>query len=126
MTLRCDDTDIQVLKEDGRAAASQSALWIRRGGPPDKPVVLVDYAPSKSGETAYGLLSEFRGTLVCDGAANFNQAVRRNGLKVALCNDHARRRFHKVCVGLGKKKAAGSHRPARVALVQAVVRDRAR
>ena len=103
-----DDTGIQVLKEDGRAATSQSALWIRRGGPPDKPVVLVDYAPSKSGETAHGLLSEFRGTLVCDRAANFNDAVRRNGLQVALCNDHARRRFHKVCVGLGKEKAAGS------------------
>jgi hypothetical protein len=103
-----DDTGIRVLKEDGRAAISQSALWIRRGGPPDKPVVLVDYAVSKSGETAYGLLSEFRGTLVCDGASNFNKAVTRNGLSVALCNDHARRRFHKVCAGLGKEKAAGS------------------
>jgi len=103
-----DDTGIRVLKEDGRAAISQSALWIRRGGPPDKPVVLVDYAVSKSGETAYGLLSEFRGTLVCDGASNFNKAVTRNGLSVALCNDHARRRFHKVCAGLDKEKAAGS------------------
>jgi transposase len=103
-----DDTGIRVLKDDGRAAVSQSALWIRRGGPPDQPVVLVDYAPSKSGETAYGLLSEFRGTLVCDGAANFNETVRRNDLSVALCNDHARRRFHKVCTGLGKEKAAGS------------------
>jgi len=103
-----DDTGIRVLKEDGRAAISQSALWIRRGGPPDKPVVLVDYAASKSGETAYGLLSEFRGTLVCDGASNFNKAVMRNGLSVALCNDHARRRFHKVCAGLGKEKVAGS------------------
>lgn len=103
-----DDTGIQVLKEDGRAAASQSALWIRRGGPPNQPVVLVDYAPSKSGEAAYGLLSEFHGTLVCDGAASFNAAVRRNGLNLALCNDHARRRFHKVCVGLGKHKAANS------------------
>ena len=103
-----DDTGIRVLKEDGRAAISQSALWIRRGGPPDKPVVLVDYATSKSGETAYGLLSEFRGTLVCDGASNFNEVVARNALSVALCNDHARRRFHKVCAVLGKEKAAGS------------------
>jgi len=103
-----DDTGIRVLKEDGRAAISQSALWIRRGGPPDKPVVLVDYAASKSGDTAYGLLSEFRGALVCDGAANFNETVRRNDLRVVLCNDHARRRFHKVCIGLGKEKAAGS------------------
>jgi transposase len=103
-----DDTGIRVLKDDGRAAVSQSALWIRRGGPPDQPVVLVDYAPSKSGDIAYGLLSEFRGTLVCDGAANFNETVRRNDLSVALCNDHARRRFHQVCTGLGKDKAAGS------------------
>lgn len=103
-----DDTGIRVLKEDDRAAISQSALWIRRGGPPDKPVVLVDYATSKSGETAYGLLAEFRGTLVCDGASNFNEVVARNDLSVALCNDHARRRFHKVCTGLGKEKAAGS------------------
>lgn len=103
-----DDTGIRVLKEDGRATIGQSALWIRRGGPPDKPVVLVDYAPSKSGDTAYGLLSEFHGTLVCDGAANFNEVVRRNALSVALCNDHARRRFHKVCTGLGREKAAGS------------------
>lgn len=103
-----DDTGIQVLKEDGRAAANQSALWIRRGGPPDRPVVLVDYAPSKSGETAAGLLSDFQGTLVCDGAASFNAVARRQGLTLALCNDHARRRFHKVCVGLGKKKGGQS------------------
>ena len=103
-----DDTGIQVLKQDGRAATSQSALWIRRGGPPHQPVVLVDYARSKSGEAAYGLLAEFHGTLVCDGAASFNAVARRNGLSLALCNDHARRRFHKVCVGLGKKKGGRS------------------
>ena len=83
-------------------------------------MVLVDYAASKSGETAYGLLSEFRATLACDGASlfratlacdgasSFNKAVTRNGLSVALCNDHARRRFHKVCAGMGKEKAARS------------------
>lgn len=83
-----DDTRIQVLNEQGRSAENQSALWIRRGGPPDCPVVLVDYAASKSGATAYKLLSEFHGTLVCDGASNFNLAVRSNQLRVALCNDH--------------------------------------
>ena len=31
-----------------------------------------------------------------------------DGLSVTLCNDHARCRFHKVCAGLGKEKAAGS------------------
>lgn len=98
-----DDTRIQVLKEDGRSAENQSALWIRRGGPPDCPVVLVDYAASKSGTTAHGLLRDFRGTLVCDGATNFNLAVRSNDLRVALCNDHARRRFRRVYDKLSKQ-----------------------
>ena len=75
-----DDTGIQVLKEAGRAPETKSYLWIRRGGPPDKPVVLLDYSPSKSGETAYGLLSEFRGYLVCDAATNFNLSIKTNGL----------------------------------------------
>lgn len=91
-----DDTGIQVLKEDGRQAQSQSALWIRRGGPPDKPVVLVDYNTSKSGEACYQLLSRFRGYLVSDGAESFSQVVRKNKLTPVLCNDHARRRFDKI------------------------------
>ncbi|MCP4936274.1 MAG: IS66 family transposase, partial [bacterium] len=34
-----DETRIQVLKEDGRAATSQSQMWVQRGGPPDKTVI---------------------------------------------------------------------------------------
>jgi transposase len=103
-----DDTRIQVLNEKGRNPENLSALWIRRGGPPDKPVVLVDYSASKSGNAAYTLLSEFRGTLVCDGASNFNQAIQRNGLSVALCNDHARRRFRRVYDKLSQEDKAGA------------------
>lgn len=83
-----DDTGIRVLKEDGRAPSTKSALWIRRGGAPETPVVLVDYEVSKSGETVYRLLSDFRGYLVTDGADNFKLTVRRNELVSVLCNDH--------------------------------------
>ena len=51
-----DETGIQVLKEQGRKPENKSYLWIRRGGPPDKPVVLVDYSPSRAGDVAHGLL----------------------------------------------------------------------
>jgi len=103
-----DDTRIQVLKEENKSAQSQSALWIRRGGPPDKPVILVDYASSKSGDTCYRLLSEFHGYLISDGASNFNHSVRENKLTPVLCNDHARRRFDRVIKTVGKDKARGS------------------
>ncbi len=98
-----DDTSIQVLKEDGRTPSSKSALWIRRGGPPDKPVVLVDYRQSKSGEAAYSLLCEFNGYRVCDAAKSFNQSVERNQLTLVHCNDHARRRFAEI-LKISRKK----------------------
>ena len=79
-----------------------------RGGPPDKPVVLVDYETSKSGETAYKLLSGFHGFLVTDGASNFNASVRRNNLVPVLCNDHARRRFRQALSVVGKDEVKGT------------------
>ena len=97
-----DETGIQVLKEDGRRAENGSYLWIRRGGPPDKPVVLVDYARSKSADTASGLLSQCRGYLVCDAASSFNQVLKDNALTAVLCNDHARRKFDQALKGLNK------------------------
>jgi hypothetical protein len=99
-----DDTRIKVLKTAEDNPNTQSALWIRRGGPPDKPVVLVDYKASKSAKAAFSLLDDSTGTLVCDGASNFNLAVRKNQLMVALCNDHARRRFRAVHKKLSKEK----------------------
>ena len=99
-----DNKRFRVLKTGEDNPNTQSALWIRRGGPPDKPVVLVDYKASKSAKAAYSLLDEFSGTLVCDGASNFNLAVLQNNLHVALCNDHARRRFRKVHEKLSKDK----------------------
>lgn len=97
-----DETGIQVLKEDGREPESKSYLWIRRGGPPDKPVVLVDYSPSRSGDTAYSFLDDFGGYLICDGYAGYNKAIKNNKLVPVYCNDHARRKFTDVIKSLGK------------------------
>ncbi len=88
-----DDTGIQVLKENGRAARSKSALWIRRGGAPETPVILLDYDRSKGSSVATRLLDDFHGYLISDGAQSFNQVVAKNNLVPVLCNDHARRRF---------------------------------
>lgn len=54
-----DETGIQVLKEPDKRPESKSYLWIRRGGPPNKPVVTVDYDPSRSSSVATRLLESF-------------------------------------------------------------------
>lgn len=105
-----DETGIQVLKENGRRPENKSYLWIRRGGPPEQPVVLVDYSPSRSGETAYSLLDDFHGYLVCDAYAGYNKSIQSNGLAPVFCNDHARRNFADVLKSLGqgdKEKTKG-------------------
>jgi len=99
---QADETGIQVLKEQGRKPENKSQLWIRRGGPPDKPVVLVDYSPSRAGDIATGLLEHFKGYLVVDGYAGYNAVMRKNQLLAVYCNDHSRRKFVDVVNSLTK------------------------
>lgn len=81
-------------------------LAARSGGPPDKPVVLVDYQISKSGETVYKLLSDFKGYLVTDGADTFELSVWRNVTRSMLSNDYARRRVRKAQEVFDKDKSS--------------------
>jgi len=102
-----DETGIQVLKEDQRSPESKSYLWMRRGGQPDKPVVLVDYSPSRAGEIPLRLLAGFKGYLVTDAYAGYNPAIEKQGLKWVACNDHARRKYKDALQSLPKTKKKG-------------------
>jgi transposase len=91
--LQMDETTIQVLKEDGRAAQSDSRMWVRRGGPPDKPVILFDYDPSRSGKVAWRLTQDFKGYLQSDGFSGYEAVGKREGVVHVGCLAHARRKF---------------------------------
>jgi transposase len=65
--LAMDETRIQVLKEAGRAPESLSWLWVQRGGPPDRPIVIYDYDPSRGQHVPKRLLADYRGFLQGDG-----------------------------------------------------------
>lgn len=91
-----DETRIQVLKEPGKSPTSDKWMWVSRGGPPDSPVVLFDYDPSRSKEVATRLLDGFQGYLQCDGMGSYDAIWHRMGLKQLGCFDHARRKFAEV------------------------------
>jgi len=55
--IHMDETTVQVLKEPDKGPTSQSYMWVQRGGPPGKPVVLYDYHPSRSGQVPLRLLA---------------------------------------------------------------------
>jgi transposase len=91
--LQADETRLQVLKETGKVATSDSWMWLIRGGPPGQPVVLFDYDASRSQAVPLRLLDGFEGVLQTDGYAGYNQVCRENNITRIGCMDHARRKF---------------------------------
>ena len=57
--LQMDETTVQVLKEDGRAAKDKSFMWVRRGGLPGQPVILFDYAATRAASVPMRLLADY-------------------------------------------------------------------
>ena len=108
--LHCDETPIQVLKEPERPAQSKSYMWVRVADPPDGPIVLFDYAPSRSGATAGELLSGFQGYLQTDDYSAYHAMGRSEGVTHLGCWAHARRKFveaQRATAKKGKKNHSG-------------------
>ncbi len=100
--LAMDETRIQVLKEKGRAPQSLSWLWVQRGGPPDHPIVLYDYDPSRGQQVPTRLLGEYGGFLQSDGYEAYSAVANANGIVQVGCWAHARRRFEQALKAQGK------------------------
>jgi len=91
--MHMDETTVQVLNEPGKTAQSKSYMWVQRAGPPNKPIVLFNYDPSRSAETAERLLSGFEGVLMSDGYAAYKKVAQDNEITHLCCWAHARRKF---------------------------------
>ena len=102
--LQIDETRIKVLKEAEKSPTSDKWMWVSRGGPPDKPVILFDYDPSRGKEVPVRLLEGFKGYLQCDGLASYNEFCKTNQLIQLGCMDHARRKFVEAQKGIDPKK----------------------
>jgi transposase len=103
--IHCDETPVQVLKEQGKKPQSKSYMWLYRSGADEKsPIVLYDYKPSRSGNNAADYLKEFHGYLHTDGFAGYEKV---EGVTRCGCWAHLRRYFVDA---IPDKKAAGAPR----------------
>jgi transposase len=90
--LHMDETVVQVLKEDGKKAESNSYMWVQaRSGP--HPIILFHYAKNRSGTHAEELLYDYHGALQVDGYDGYAQTIKNNSITRLGCWAHARRKF---------------------------------
>lgn len=97
--VQMDETRTQVLKEPGRANTTTSYMWVMRGGPPKKPVVIFRYYPTKESKIPKELLRDYSGYLQTDGYAGYELIGKREGIRHVGCWAHARRKFVEVLKG---------------------------
>lgn len=103
--LHADETTLQVLKEPGRPAESQSYMWLYRTGCVGPPIVLFEYQPSRAGAHPRKFLEGFKGYLQVDGYAGYHDIP---NVTLAGCWAHLRRKFDEALKGLpAKQRTAG-------------------
>lgn len=100
--ISCDESPLQVLKEDGKTPQSKSYMWLYRTSDEGAPIVLYDYQPSRNGDHAETYLKGFKGYLVCDGYSGYNKL---EGVTRCGCLAHLRRKFVEA---IPSKKKSGS------------------
>lgn len=92
--IHADETVVQVLKEDGKKASSQSRMWVYASPPRSgKQVRYYEYQPDRKGSRAAAFLKDFHGCLVTDGYSGYEQVenVTRCG-----CWAHMRRKWREA------------------------------
>lgn len=103
--LFADDTPIPVL-DPGRGRTKTARLWVyardqRPWGGPEPPAAIYLFAPDRRAERPVAHLADFRGILHVDGYAGFEQLADKEGITLAACWSHSRRKFYDVAEATG-------------------------
>lgn len=120
--LQMDETPVQVLKEAGKAATSKSYMWVQRGGPPGRSVILFDYDPSRSQQVPLRLLDGFQGYLQSDAYEGYGAICAQPGVTAVGCWSHARRKFDEAVKAQGRGKPKAGKASKGLALIQKLYR----
>jgi len=105
--IQMDETTVQVMGEQGRSDLEKSWMWLARGGPPDKTVVLYEYRPTRAAYHAKELLEGYCGFLQTDGYDAYNSATKdMPGIILVGCFAHARRYFFEASKSSQKPQSA--------------------
>ena len=91
IVIHADETVVQVLREPGRKAKTDSRMWVYCSGKYEKyRSILFEYQQTRNGDHAKRFLGDFSRYLVCDGFDGYNKLLTA---KRCGCYTHLRRKF---------------------------------
>lgn len=91
--LHCDETTLQVNKENNKKASTNSYMWVLATGELEEyKGVVFKYSPSRSSEVAKCFMKDYKNILVTDGYAGYKELSK--DMVHAECWAHARRKFY--------------------------------
>lgn len=92
-----DETTLQVLGEPDKSNTSKSYMWVFKGGDPEKPSVIYQYSPSRSGSLPLEFLEGYSGYVQTDGYSGYNRLESDDtNIRLLGCFAHVRRYFIKI------------------------------
>ena len=99
--IHADETNCQVLREEGKAANNMSYMWIYRSGTDGLPcIIMYEYQPGRGGCHPQAFLKDFHGLLQCDGYQGYNKV---EDVILVCCMAHCRRKFYEALPAERKK-----------------------
>lgn len=114
--IHADETTLEVLNEPGRDAHAESYMWLYRtsGCDSQRPIILYDYQPSRSGDHPKEFLKGFKGYLQTDGYQGYHKVTETNSEVIPVgCMAHARRKFDEALKALPKEADAKNSKAAK-------------
>jgi transposase len=105
--LHADETVLQVLREPGKEAKTNSYMWLyRTSGAALHAMVLYEYQPTRSSSHPQKFLETFQGYLHTDGYAGYNILEPR--VTLVGCWAHVRRKFDEALKAAPPEQREGS------------------
>ncbi len=98
--IHADETGLQVLHEPGRAATSESYMWLYRTGREGPSIALFEYQTTRARKHPQKFLQGFKGYLCTDGYQSYEDLP--DIINVA-CLAHARRKWDEALKSLPKE-----------------------
>ena len=123
--IQADETPVLVNK-DGRPAGSKSWMWVYRSGfmYPERQIILYEYQKTRNASHPREFLKNYTGICVTDGYQVYHTLEKeREGLKIAGCWVHCRRKFDEALTVIPKELRKQSVLYLIMKQIQAIYRE---